>query len=310
MAIISAGFLARTRQRGLRKTLHQAADTLILDPLADWLTAIRTRHAPPFIGPTVDELRAIEQALQALGVEVKDLAPDSTAFEAFKQALPFPDDYHGGTSGGVYDEKRLEHFLAYILCGLDRHGKQMRYVDVAAGASPWARMLRARDVEAYAIDLSIKPRFAQLDCYLKMDATAMAFADDSIDAMSLQCAYEMFAGDADMCFLDECRRVLRPGGVVVISPLYMHTHHCGYASAEYWGRGFADDDGVEYIRRGIRGIPFSRKYSADSLKARVLDRVVGNGMDYELYRLSNQAQLGNNVYCHFVLVLRMPHRKG
>ena len=96
----------------------------------------------------------------------------------------------------------------------------------------------------------------------------------------------------------------------MVSPLYTHTHHCGYASAENWGRGFADDDGVEYIRRGVRGIPFSRKYSPQSLKTRVLDRVVDNGMHYELYRLSNQSQLGNNVYCHFVLVLRKPHGKG
>lgn len=307
MAMIYAGFVARTRQRGLLRTARLVTHNLVLAPLFDLFTALRTWRAPDFVGPTQKELEQIEQALAELGVEVRALAPDVAAFEEFKRSLPFPDDYHGGRTGGVYDEKRVEHFLAYTLCGLDERAKPMRYVDVAAGSSPWAQMLRDRGQDVYAIDLAIKPSFGGLDYYLQEDATATEFARESIDAMSLQCAYEMFGGESDVRLLDECSRVLKPGGVVVISPLYMHTHHCGYASPEHWGRGHADGEGVEYVRRGIKGIPYSRKYSAQTLKTRVLDRVVENGMRYELYRLTNQSQLGDNVYCHFVLVLRKPH---
>lgn len=228
------------------------------------------------------------------------------AFDDFKQNYPFPEDYHGGKAGGVYDEKRVEHFLAYTLCGLDKSTGQDTYVDVAAGSSPWVHMLREHKRTAYAIDLHINPAFEDLDSYLEMDATATKLASNSINAMSLQCAYEMLAGDSDVRFVEECRRLLRPGGVVVISPLYMHTHHCGYASPEYWGRGYADPDGVEYIRRGIRGIQFSRKYSASSLKTRLLDYIEEQGMCYELYRLMDQSKLGSNVYCHFVLVISKP----
>lgn len=310
MSLISAGFVGRTRQRGIWRTLKQAVGKLILEPISERLTAFRIRHVPSFVGPTKNDLLQIEEALRVLGVEVRCLAPEVAAFEDFKDAFIFPDAYHGGKAGGVYDEKRLEHFLAYSLCSLGEPQKKLTYVDVAAGSSPWVRMLRSFGYEAYAIDLAIKPGFGHLGYYLKMDATALAFADESIDALSLQCAFEMFAGDSDVRFLDECRRVLRPGGVVVISPLYMHTHHCGYASPEYWGKGFADKEGLEYVQRGVRGIPFSRKYSPHTLAARILKRIVENGMTYELYRLTNQACLGDNIYCHFVLAVRKPYAQS
>jgi hypothetical protein len=52
-------------------------------------------------------------------------------------------------------------------------------------------------------------------------------------------------------------------------------------------------------RHGVRGSV--RKYDAATLKRRVLDRVAALGMDYRLLALRNKAELGRDIYCHFIL---------
>jgi hypothetical protein len=111
----------------------------------------------------------------------------------------------------------------------------------------------------------------------------------------------MFIGDDDTRFLCEAARILAPGGKVVILPLYLHTHYCAYATAGYFGKGYADPAAKEYIRLDCSGVPSSRKYDAVTLKSRILDTVVSLGMRYRLFALRNTAALGSGIYCHFIL---------
>ena len=77
------------------------------------------RLAPRYHNPTAEELAAIENTLQALGVPVDDYRVDPKTFAHFKAAQSFPENYHGGRDGGVWDEKLLEHFIAARQLGLD-----------------------------------------------------------------------------------------------------------------------------------------------------------------------------------------------
>ena len=86
---------------------------------------------------------------------------------------------------------------------------------------------------AYAIDLEFAQEYRGLMYYLEDDATATSFASSSVAGMSLQCAYEMFRRDDDVELLVEARRILREGAKLVITPLYMHTHYCAYATPEF-----------------------------------------------------------------------------
>jgi SAM-dependent methyltransferase len=301
MAIISPGFVARTRERGLAKTAKVVFGGLFVRPVLRKYSNFKTRNAPLYVGPTETELCDVEESLGALGVSVKPLVLSRSEFDEFKRRFSFPADYHGGKEGGVYDEKLLEHFIAYNLSGLKEFGENDIYVDVAACASPWAKILRKSDITAFAIDLELGSNYKSLDYYRHADATQTFFDDSSVAAMSLQCAYEMFSGDDDWKYLEECRRILKPGGTVVISPLYMHKHECGYSTAEYYLKGHADENARQYVRRSIWGVPYSRKYSAESLKNRVLDRISQLGMTFTLYKLENKPELGENIYCHFIL---------
>ena len=265
----------------------------------DW----SVRNAPIYNNPTSDELDQIERDLRALGVEIFDYSPSPEAFRAFHAENFFPEEYVGGRSNPVWDEKLLEHWIAFDRLRLDNFGVGDVYVDVAAASSPWAHATRKfLGIEAYAIDLGeVGEAYKNLSYYRTENATATSFPDASVKGASLHCAYEMFLGNDDVLFIREVARILAPGGKVVILPLYTHSHYCAYSTREYFGKGYSDPTAKEYVRLDCMGVPSSRKYNAAMLKSRVLDTIVSEGMSYTLLALRNKDELGVGIYCHFIL---------
>jgi hypothetical protein len=263
----------------------------------------RVRNAPEYVSPTDSDHARIERDLQALGVAVEDYSPDPAAFQAFTSLRYFPADYHGGVAGGVWDEKLLEHWITSQLLGLPQFRPGDVYVDIAAASSPWVKIVRERmGVEAYAIDMAeIGPAYRDLEYYRVENATKTSFGSASIRGASLHCAYEMFMRNDDVNLLTEAARILKPGGKMVIAPLYMHTHYCAYSTPEYYGKGLSDPEGKEYVRSDCYGVPSSRKYDAKKLYERVLRPIQNLGMSYRLLVLRNKNELGKDIYCHFIL---------
>lgn len=291
------------RKHGVRGTVE-----LYWSELCYRYARYRTRSVASYQNPTPEELMRIESELAAMGVPGGELAVDLDRYQAFMHKFPFPADYHGGMRTGHWHEKIFEHYLSFTLLGIDTFGPGDTYLDVAAGGSPWVRMLRElRGIDAYAIDLVIRPPVRGLSYYREEDATHTSFAPSSVRGISLHCAYEMFGGDSDVRAIDEFARILAPGGAVVIVPLYLHTHYCCYSSPECWGKGFSDPGAREYVRRESRSIPSSRKYDPATLQARVLERARKVGLEPYLHRLRGQKELSSEIYCHFVLELRKSH---
>lgn len=273
-----------------------------LETVRHKLTILRHRNATVYPNPTPDELSEVEENLERLGAAVHGLWIDKTAFEVFKNNFPFPDSYHGGHDSAVWEEKLLEHFIAFQLLDLGEFGEQEVYVDVAAGGSPWVKILRDNlSAQSFAIDLQLADEFAPYDFYRVEDATATSFPDASVRGCSLQCAYEMFSGNDDIALLIELKRILTPGGKAVIVPFYMHTHYCCYATPEYYGKGYGDMDAKEYIRWDCRGVPSSRKYDPLKFQSRIADKLADLGMSYRLFVLCNASEISSAIYCHFVL---------
>lgn len=263
----------------------------------------RGRNAPVYNNPTPSELLLIEQSIRELGIVIHDYTPSVEAFKKFKTKNWFPLDYHGGQDSGVWDEKLLEHWLSSNLLRLESYNKEDIFVDIAACDSPWAKILRERaGITAFAIDLgSNNPVYRDLSYYRIEDATKTTFQPGSVTGCSLHCAYEMFMGDDDTNLIAECARILKPGGKMIILPLYLHTHYCAYSTPEYFGKGHSDIAAKEYIRLDYMGVPSSRKYDIKTLKKRVLDPIIETGMTYQLHVLRNKSELGENIYCHFIL---------
>lgn len=198
----------------------------------------------------------------------------------------------------------MEHFVAWKLLDL----KEGIYIDVAACNSPWVHILRNThpEIEAFAIDLEIPEDYRKMKYYIRQDATKTSFDDNSVDGVSLQCAYEMFVGEDDINLIIELGRILKSEGKAVILPLYMHTHPCHYSTPEYYGKGFGDRDSKEYIRWDCWGIKASRKYSVEKLKNRILSKIEEVGMNYKIYVLKNKRDISENIYLHFILLIEKP----
>lgn len=264
---------------------------------------IRTKGVDEYNNPDDSELEDIEKRLVQMGVICHDLEVDSEEFGNFIQCIGFPLDYHGGPKGGVYQEKLLEHFIVWKFLNFLHPDQYTPYVDIAASSSPWVKLLREKGIESFAIDLTVPALYSTFSYYRQEDATRTNFEDNSIKAASLQCAYEMFMGDNDIKLLQELGRILKEGGRVVISPLYMHTHACYYQTPEYYGQSFGDKDAKRYVRRDTWGVSSSRKYSPESLHTRVLKNAIHAGLQPSLYVLRKKKQIAEGIYLHFILVL-------
>jgi len=261
------------------------------------------RNGPIYHNPTPEELQQIEHDLTSSVIEVLDYFPNPEAFVKFQSSEYFPSDYHGGLNSVVWDEKLLEHWIAFELLGLENYQSDDIYVDVAAASSPWAKILRDKfGISSFAIDLDhVGRNYQNLPYYKLENATATTFPDESVKGASLQCAYEMFMGDDDINFIKEIARILKPGGKIIICPLYTHTHYCAYSTPEYYGKGYSDQEAKEYVRLDCWGVPSSRKYDVFQMKERLLKNIEKYKMHYKLYALRNKTDLGKNIYCHFIL---------
>jgi SAM-dependent methyltransferase len=265
------------------------------------LIAIICRY-PEYHNPTQSELKHIEEALVSKDTKTADYRVDVNEFGAFQSQYQFGDQFYGGT-GYIYTEKVLEHYIAFDL-GLRKMPQGGQYIDIAACNSPWVKLLRDKGYRADAIDLVPSRLYSGLPYYHVMDATQTDFEANSIDLVSLQCAFEMFLNNDDMKLIRELSRILKPGGTAIICPLYMHAEYCGYCSPEYWNRkNFHDPDAKLFVSTGSYGIPFSRKYNAAELQRRVLETATQNDMDYKIYILRNGAEIDPMVYCYFILKL-------
>lgn len=262
---------------------------------------VKIFHIPEWKDPDENDFIKIESQLKQQGIAFTEITIDKSDFETFKTQFNFGSDFYGGPNTRVYEEKILEHFISYKFA-IQKMGSNLDiYVDVAAANSPWAKLLRDKGYNAYAIDRS-PSRFKNLEYYKTMDATATSFHEDSVGSVSLQCAYEMFNHDDDIKLIHELRRILISGGRAIISPLYMNTHYSGYCSPEFWDKSeFHPIDAKVYINIHSGGIPFSRKYDAEQFSKRIVKTIQENNLDYHLYVLRNGKEIDPNIYCHFIL---------
>lgn len=267
-----------------------------------YTTKAKILRIPEWKNPDENDFIEIEKQLQQHGIALFEINFDKKKFEQFKNQFDFGSDFYGGSCNTiVFNEKILEHYIAFTMAVQKMPSKKDVYIDIAAANSPWARLLRDKGYTSYAIDLS-PSQFQDLEYYQTMDATATLFPDSSVSSASLQCAYEMFNHDDDIRLICELKRILTVGGRVIISPLYMNTHYSGYCSPEFWNkRESHPSDAILYVNTHSVGIPFSRKYDADKFQERIVRTIQENNMDYHLYVLRNPKELDPNIYCHFIL---------
>jgi SAM-dependent methyltransferase len=247
---------------------------------------------------------AILESLRGLSAEVRPFVIDPSKFQSHVRSFAYPRAYAAGplSEGGFRENKLLEYFLALEILGI-RSGQVI--VDVASEYSIFptvARQLHGATV--FRQDL-IYPRGIHGD-RIGGSAASMPISDEFADALVLHNSFEHFEGTADSDFVAESWRVLRPGGTVVIVPLFVSDHYCILSDPLTDRRGITWDAGAEVTQLPGWHNRFGRFYSAAALERRVLSPAMKLGYRPQILHFVNVKDVHPLASTYFSLLLRKP----
>jgi SAM-dependent methyltransferase len=247
---------------------------------------------------------AILQALSQLSVDMRPYRIDSDKFKAHVRSSAYPLAYAAGPldEGGNRENKLLEYFVSLEILDL-QPGDVV--IDVASEYSIFPTVVReAYGATVFRQDL-IYPPGVQGD-RIGGTAAAMPVADQFADKLVLHNSFEHFEGTADSGFIAEAWRVLKPGGVVCIVPLFVSERYSIISDPLTDRRGIAWDAGARVIELPGRHNRFGRFYDAPALDARVLSRARELGYECEILHFANVKDVHPRASMHFALVMRKP----
>lgn len=179
---------------------------------------------------------------------------------------------------GYKDKKIMEHYVSYRLLDLKREDS---YIDVASENSPFPAIFqRNLGLETFSQDLSYKAGVH--GNRIGSSADNMPIGKESVDKISLHCAFEHFCQDVDKNFIHELRRVLRPQGRCVIVPLYLASRHLNVIDPVSDYECIQFDPGSLVIGETDLGGVFERYYSPKSLERILIPNI---GLRYEIFRI-------------------------
>jgi hypothetical protein len=222
------------------------------------------------------------------------------AFHDWFASTPYPAEYCPGPWRRVLPEKALEHYLSLELIRLT---PEAVCVDVASQDSPFPDLVRSRfGCRVYRQDLEYEPGLH--GDRIGGDAARLPLPAGSVTAMTLHCSFEHFEGPSDVGFLREAARVLAPGGRVCILPLYLRDEHLNVLDPRATRALVADAEATVYSLADWPGGHFSRYYSPEVFRTRVVDAVPG--LTVRLYCLVNPQAAGPECYLRYAAVFEKP----
>ncbi len=135
---------------------------------------------------------------------------------------------------GVLMLKYSEQFLSLAIPGMDNLSKEDILVDVAASNGPFQAIMQGLGyANTYKTDLNF--RTSEKDKIVGCNANDLSyFANGSVTLIVSHNSWEHFEGSSDIDFLHECARILKPGGKVLITPLYLHARGVNTTDPAVW----------------------------------------------------------------------------
>ncbi len=246
----------------------------------------------------------LKNTLEKLGIYVETQSVDINDFKIWMKNFPNINNMYKGL-GDVYIEKCLEHYLSYKV--LDFNDKDV-FIDIAASGSVFAdELARKHKVQTYLLDLAYPAGIN--GNRIGADACKTNLPDNFADTLGMHCAYECFEKDADIGFLEEANRILKPNGRLVITPLYIDEiyYNCTSAECDQSKIGF-DNNAMKVWRDDEYIAPFSRHYSPEIFHERVFNNIPA-GMSGKIIFYTNLPELmeeykNQRIYCYFLFICK------
>lgn len=240
----------------------------------------------------------VEQSFREKGIVPVPYSPDMVAYRAFVEKARYPE----GEYGDYFAEKSLEHFVSFQFSSLTG---QSLVVDVANAGSAFPQIIHDLfGCRVVSNDLTFPPGEVALENWhtrIGCNACHLPLADASVDLITLHCALEMFEGDDDKNMAKEASRLLKPGGKMVIIPLYMNEIHHVFRDPASSRRMLPqiDEGSVLIYRKNFWGVSFARFYSVDAFCDRFLANV-DRSMKFNLFTFTAPESVDNNVYLSWI----------
>ena len=219
-----------------------------------------------------------------------DIAGYKEYFDKAEYVIKYSDYYPGNQV-----EKSLEHYLG--LCLLNLNEKDI-FVDLASENSPipeiYHRLTRAH---AFSQDIMYPPGINGNQ--IGGDACSMPVPNGFASKAALTCSIEHFEGDADTRLFVELSRVLKPGGILFVCPLYIYTEAATQTDPQVslLSNVNFDEETTIYCAEGW-GNRHARFYSPRSFKERIINPVKDQ-FKFDFYYLENAAKIDASVYARF-----------
>jgi len=243
----------------------------------------------------------ILQQLAASGFDVRSFSIDPGAWAAYRRDAEYSERYPDYYSFNIH-EKTLEHFIAAALLGLQPNDV---YIDIASEGSPVPEIYeRLFGCKTYRQDLAYPPGL-QGDT-IGGDAAAMPIPEGFASKLGLHCSFEHFEGDADIRFVRDVHRILRPGGSLCIVPLYLYDTYAIQTDPQVSGPAELefDADSVLFLDPTWQN-RHGRFYDAEHLARRVRAQLQGETIT--IYRVENAKAVHPSCYVEFAAVIEKPN---
>jgi len=280
-------------------------DSIILQQLAEFQDSPKEDRMS-YYDHTKDSYNALKyydslnNRLLANGITVDEASIDLYDFERWLNSFPEIQN-HYRHSGDVFIEKCLEHYLTFYYLSMNKNDI---YIDVAAAGSPWAGILNNRKIKSYCLDIAYPKG---INCVnIGADAANTNLPDNMCTALSLQCAYECFMGDADIRFVKEASRILNNVGRYAIIPFYLDDTYF-VATSPYCDQRevVIENEAKKVWRDDEYKAAFSRHYSPEAFRDRIYSNIPDD-MAAKIIYFNNLEQVmrqyeGQRVYCFFML---------
>ena len=184
----------------------------------------------------------------------------------------------------IRHKKLIQLFISFSLLHLKESDT---YMDVAGGLYSYAfyAKCKKRYLHDQKLKGDLKKRAADYGVLiLESTASSIPLPDESIDKISCHHSFEHFKGDADLQFINEVQRLLKPGGLCCVLPIFISERYFEIVDGLQWKKSDTEAklvfDHTSPFPGGSFSGGFARIYDLKKFQERVV-----NNIDQNLYEI-------------------------